>query len=90
MNEGALPRNGPRCCKLAVQWALNTAVRRRFGTSPYYVMLGREPRTDFSALVDEEDNEDMDISSIHATDDLSLATFFLMKPFPPRQPRCGQ
>ncbi|CAM9984949.1 unnamed protein product, partial [Sphacelaria rigidula] len=35
----------------AVQWALNTAYRRRFGCTPYHVMFGRAPRTSFSVLV---------------------------------------
>ena len=47
----------------AVQWALNTAVRQRLGTPPYCVMLGREPRTAFSALV-EEDNECMELTVV--------------------------
>ena len=47
----------------AVQWVLNTAVRQRLGTSPYCVMLGREPRTAFSALA-EEDNEGMALTAV--------------------------
>ena len=34
----------------AVQWALNTAFRRRYGSTPYHVMFGRAPRTSFSVL----------------------------------------
>ena len=29
----------------AVQWALNTAFRPRYGSTPYHVMFGRAPRT---------------------------------------------
>ena len=32
----------------AVQWALNTAFRPRYGRTPYHVMFGRAPRTSFS------------------------------------------
>ena len=34
----------------AVQWALNTAHRRRYDSTPYHVMFGRAPRTSFSVL----------------------------------------
>ena len=34
----------------AVQWALNTAYRERYGSTPYHVMFGRAPRTSFSTL----------------------------------------
>ena len=34
----------------AVQWALNTAFRPRYGSTPYRVMFGRAPRTSFSVL----------------------------------------
>ena len=34
----------------AVQWALNTAFRSRYGSTPYHVMFGRAPRTSFSVL----------------------------------------
>ncbi|CAM9540190.1 unnamed protein product [Sphacelaria rigidula] len=32
----------------AVQWALNTAYRRRYDSTPYHVIFGRAPRTWFS------------------------------------------
>ena len=32
----------------AVQWALNTAFRPRYGSTPYHVVFGRAPRTSFS------------------------------------------
>ena len=32
----------------AMQWALNTAFRPRYGSTPYHVMFGRAPRTSFS------------------------------------------
>ena len=32
------------------QWALNTSFRQRCRNTPYCVMLGRAPRTSFSAL----------------------------------------
>lgn len=38
-----------------VLWALNTTVRQRFWTSPFHVMLVREPRTSFQALVQGRD-----------------------------------
>ncbi|CAM9928025.1 unnamed protein product, partial [Sphacelaria rigidula] len=34
----------------AVQWALNTAHRHPYGSTPYHVMFGRAPRTPFSVL----------------------------------------
>ena len=34
----------------AVQWALNTAFRERYGSTPYHVMFGRAPRTSFDTL----------------------------------------
>ena len=34
----------------ATQWALNTSFRERYRNTPYCVMLGRAPRTSFSAL----------------------------------------
>ena len=34
----------------AVKWALNTAYRRRYDSTPYHVMFGRAPRTSFSVL----------------------------------------
>jgi len=34
----------------AVQWALNTAFRERYGSTPYHVMYGRAPGTSFEIL----------------------------------------
>ena len=34
----------------AVQWALNTAYRARFHSTPYHIMMGRAPRTALSTL----------------------------------------
>ena len=34
----------------AVQWALNTAFRKRYGSTPYHVMIGRAPRIALSTL----------------------------------------
>ena len=34
----------------AVQWALNTAYRERYASTPYQVMFGRAPLTSFSTL----------------------------------------
>ena len=34
----------------AVQWALNTAYRERYGSTPYHVMFGRAPKTFLSTL----------------------------------------
>ena len=33
-----------------VQWALNTAFRERYGSTPYHVMIGRAPRVALSML----------------------------------------
>ena len=41
----------------AVQWALNTAFRRRYGSTPYHVMFGRPPRTSFSVLASSSSGE---------------------------------
>lgn len=38
----------------SVQWALNTAARRLFGTSSFHVMLGGEPRISFAILMEEK------------------------------------
>ena len=35
---------------LTVQWALNTAYRERYASTPYYVMFARGPLTRFSTL----------------------------------------
>ncbi|CAM9533106.1 unnamed protein product [Sphacelaria rigidula] len=34
----------------AVHWSLNTSYRRRYDSTPYHVMFGRDPRTSFSVL----------------------------------------
>ena len=47
----------------AVQWALNSAWRKRLQTTPYHVMMEREPRTAFTALI-EGDDEGFQISPI--------------------------
>ena len=39
----------------AVQWALNTAWRKRLQATPYHVKMGREPRTAFTALIEGDD-----------------------------------
>ena len=41
----------------AVQWALNTAFRPRYGNTPYHVMFGRAPRTSFSVLANSSAGE---------------------------------
>ena len=41
----------------AVQRALNTAFRPRYGSTPYHVMFGRAPRTSFSALANSSAGE---------------------------------
>jgi len=41
----------------AVQWALNTAFRPRYGSTPYHVMFGRAPRTSFSVLANSSAGE---------------------------------
>ena len=46
----------------AIQWALNKATRRIFGTTPFHVMMGREPRTAFAALV--EETEEVEITPV--------------------------
>ena len=35
---------------LAVQWALNTAFREKYGSTPYHIMFGRAPRRALSTL----------------------------------------
>ena len=41
----------------AVQWTLNTAFRRRYGSTPHHVMFGRAPRTSFSVLANSSAGE---------------------------------
>ena len=41
----------------AVQWALNTASRPRYGRTPYHVTFGRAPRTSFSVLANSSAGE---------------------------------
>ena len=41
----------------AVQWALNTAFRPRYGSTTYHVMFGRAPRTSFSVLTNSSAGE---------------------------------
>ena len=41
----------------AVQWALNTAFRPRYGSTPYHVMFGSAPRTSFSVLANSSAGE---------------------------------
>ena len=41
----------------AVQWALHTAFRPRYGSMPYHVMFGRAPRTSFSVLANSSAGE---------------------------------
>ena len=41
----------------AVQWALNTAFRLRYGSTPYHVMFGCAPRTPFSVLANSSTGE---------------------------------
>ena len=41
----------------AVQWALNTAFRPRYGSTPYHVTFGRAPRTSFSVLANSSAGE---------------------------------
>ena len=40
-----------------MQWALNTAFRPRYGSTPYHVMFGRAPRTSFSVLANSSAEE---------------------------------
>ena len=41
----------------AEQWALNTAFRPRYGSTPYHVMFGRSPRTSFSVMANSSAGE---------------------------------
>ena len=50
----------------AVQWALNTAWQSRLHLTPYHVMMGCEPRTAFTALI-ECDYEGFQFSPIGET-----------------------
>ena len=38
----------------AIQWALNTAYRRRMAGTPFQLMMRRDPRTEFKVLVEED------------------------------------
>ncbi|CAB1109830.1 unnamed protein product [Ectocarpus sp. CCAP 1310/34] len=50
----------------AVQWALNTAYRERYASTPYHVMFGRAPRTSFSTLASSS-GEAWNIDTLDAT-----------------------
>ena len=54
-NEGGRPLSEWVVVPPAVQWALNTAWRKRLQATPYHVMRGREPRTAFTALIERDD-----------------------------------
>ena len=41
----------------AVEWALNTAFRPRYGSTPYHVMFGRATRTSFSVFANSSAGE---------------------------------
>ena len=62
-NEGRQPLREWVVVLPAVQWALNTARRKRLQATPYHVMMGREPRTTFTALI-EGDYESFQFSPI--------------------------
>jgi len=47
----------------AIQWALNTAWRKRLGASPFQAMMGRHPRTTLDVLV-EENAEGVSLSPV--------------------------
>ena len=55
LNEGGRPLSEWVVVQLAVKWALNTAWRKRLQATPYHVMMGREPRTAFTALTEGDD-----------------------------------
>lgn len=52
LNECGLPLSEWISVIPSVQWALKMAVWRRFGTSPFQVMLGREPGTSFAVIME--------------------------------------
>ena len=66
----------------AVQWALSTTWRKRLQVTSYHVMMGREPRTAFTALIEGDDenfvfspvNEDglqqLVVSPVHTQEEL--------------------
>ena len=55
LNEGARPLSEWVVLLPAAQWALNTAWRKRLQATPYRVMMGREPRTAFTSLIEGDD-----------------------------------
>ena len=63
LNEGGRPLSEWVVELPAVQWALNTAWQKRLKATPYHIMMGREPRTAFTALID-GDNEGFQFSPI--------------------------
>ena len=63
LNEGGRPLSEWVAVLQAVQSAWNTAWRKRLHPTPYHVMMGREPRTTFTALI-EGDDDDFQFSPI--------------------------
>ena len=55
LNEEGRPLSEWVVVLQAVQWALNTAWRKRLQVTPYHDMMGREPRTAFAALIEGDD-----------------------------------
>ena len=55
LNEGGRPLNDRVVVLPAVQGALNTAWQKRLQATPYHVMMGRDLRTAFSALIEGAD-----------------------------------
>jgi len=50
----------------AVQWALNTAYRARYGSTPYHVMFGRAPQTCFATLASSSRDDAWNVDVLNA------------------------
>ena len=64
LNEVGRPVNEWVVVRPAVQWALKTAWRKQLQATPYHVMMGRDPRTAFTAVI-EGDDEGFQFSPIN-------------------------
>ena len=49
-----------------IQWALNTAYRERYGSTPYHVMFGRAPKTSFQPASSSGDDWNVDVLDAQA------------------------
>ena len=51
-----------------VKWALNTAFRERYSSTPHYVIFGRAPQTALSTLASSTEQD----WQVHVLDDMAL------------------